>query len=110
LSNNIENGDQSPQSSNKSIGKSDSPIIQNESNREYKHVTDFTGPTVTHTTKVRLLSSITCFFSSNKYVTNVYLNKMSDLFDINYYLLFYFITKFLIFNSFDLIKRKYVYT
>lgn len=110
LSNNIENGDQSPHSSNKSIGKSDSPIIQNESNREYKHVTDFTGPTVTHTTKVRLLPSITCFFSSNKYVTNVYLNKMSDLFDINYYLLFYFITKFLIFNSFDLIKRKYVYT
>lgn len=47
----LENGDQSPQSSNKSIGKSDSPIIQNESNREYKHVTDFTGPTVTHTTK-----------------------------------------------------------
>ncbi|CAF3459718.1 unnamed protein product [Rotaria socialis] len=55
----LENGNQSPHSSNKSIGKTDSPIIQetsprtihNEPNREYKHVTDFTGPTVTHTTK-----------------------------------------------------------
>ncbi|CAF1601828.1 unnamed protein product [Rotaria sp. Silwood1] len=54
-----ENGNQSPHSSTKSIGKTDSPInreissrtIQNESTREYKHVTDFTGPTVTHTTK-----------------------------------------------------------
>ncbi|CAF0951969.1 unnamed protein product [Adineta steineri] len=54
-----EYGDQSPQSSEKSIGKTDSPIIRqtsprtmkNEPVREYKHVTDFTGPTVTHTTK-----------------------------------------------------------
>lgn len=59
----VENGDQSPHSSSKSIGKTDSPIPiiretspklnQNESNREYKHVTDFTGPTVTHTSKVK---------------------------------------------------------
>jgi len=54
-----ENGDQSPHLSNKSIGKTNSPVIQktsprtiqNDANREYKHVTDFTGPTVTHTTK-----------------------------------------------------------
>ncbi|CAF2870372.1 unnamed protein product [Rotaria sp. Silwood2] len=54
-----ENGDQSPHSSTKSIGKTDSPIIQetspriiqNEPIREYKHITDFTGPTVTQTTK-----------------------------------------------------------
>jgi Na(+)/H(+) exchange regulatory cofactor NHE-RF2 len=49
-----ENGDQSPHlTTNKSIGQIDSPIHRKsiESNREYKHVTDFTGPTVTHTTK-----------------------------------------------------------
>jgi hypothetical protein len=65
LLNIIENGNQSPHLSNKSIGKTESPIIQkpstrtiqNESNREYKHVTDFTGPTVTHTTKVRICIS-----------------------------------------------------
>ncbi|UJR31445.1 hypothetical protein I4U23_018938 [Adineta vaga] len=55
-----ENGNQSPQSSERSIGKIDSPVIREipirtttaEHTREYKHVTDFTGPTVTHTTKV----------------------------------------------------------
>lgn len=61
IENGVESGDQSPHSSNKSIGPNESPIIQktspriiqnNETNREYKHVTDFTGPTVTHTTKV----------------------------------------------------------
>lgn len=49
----------SPQLSNRSIGKADSPISreispqtkQNESNRDYKHSTDFTGPTVTQTSK-----------------------------------------------------------
>ncbi len=63
----LENGDQR-RSSDKSIGKIDSSTIRetpprtikNESNREYKHVTDFTGPTVTHTTKVRIY--LTCVF------------------------------------------------
>lgn len=68
LKNLLENGNQALHSFNKSIGKTDSPIIretspriiQNEPNREYKHVTDFTGPTVTHTTKVRIY--LTCLF------------------------------------------------
>ncbi|CAF1250169.1 unnamed protein product [Adineta ricciae] len=54
-----ENGNHSPQTSERSIGKIDSPVIHEipirtttEHTREYKHVTDFTGPTVTHTTKV----------------------------------------------------------
>ena len=53
----LENDRQSPHSIEQSHS---SPIVEkatrtlsNESNREYKHVTDFTGPTVTHTTKVR---------------------------------------------------------
>lgn len=56
-----ENGRQSPHS----IEQSHSPIVEkatrtlsNESNREYKHVTDFTGPTVTHTTKTNVSPTI----------------------------------------------------
>jgi hypothetical protein len=52
----IENGDDSSHSSNRSIGKADPhyarepspPTKPNQSNRDYKHVADFTGPTVTH--------------------------------------------------------------
>jgi len=56
----IENGDDSSHSSNKSIGQVDPPYARepspptktNESNRDYRHVADFTGPTVIHN-KVR---------------------------------------------------------
>ncbi|CAF0764243.1 unnamed protein product [Adineta steineri] len=61
IRNGSENGDISPQSSNRSSGKVDSPIIRqtppssrtkpNEFDRDYKHVTDFTGPTITQHTK-----------------------------------------------------------
>jgi hypothetical protein len=85
----IENGDQSPPSSNKSIGKTESPIIhktpprtiQNEFNREYKHVTDFTGPTVTHTTKVRIYIKTWFFFLlSNRYIIDIILIKCQIFF------------------------------
>lgn len=85
-----ENGDQSPPSSNKSIGNRDSPIpiirettsrtIQNEPNREYKHVTDFTGPTVTHTTKVKIYLTYLSFFLSNKSFDDNYLNRISKFY------------------------------
>lgn len=55
-----DNGNHSPQTSERCIEQIDSPVIREipirttttEHTREYKHVTDFTGPTVTHTTKV----------------------------------------------------------
>jgi len=48
-----ESGNDSPRSSNSSIGKADSHFTRetkpNDTDRDYRHVTDFTGPTVTHT-------------------------------------------------------------
>ena len=56
----LEHSDSSPQLSNRSIGKADSPISRElspqtklpDANRDYKRVTDFTGPSVLRT-KVR---------------------------------------------------------
>jgi len=67
----IENGDDSSHSSNRSIGKADPhytrepspPTKPNQSNRDYKNVADFTGPTVTQNkVKNRIHTEIWIFF------------------------------------------------
>ena len=71
---NIDNSDDSPVSSNKSVPKVDSPLnreipspIQartSENSRQYKNMTDFTGPKITPK-KVRQTSTMSTVFILN---------------------------------------------